>query len=127
VTTIGGCGDIHVIDSDPASATFNTVTGTINVPNSGGRAWWSGYPIMVVPTTTYDAGFTLSRGGFAVVDVLNPVSQTGYVISGAIPNHYASTVECIVIPGGKVLLSSCFRSATRSSRWSTSATSRTGS
>jgi WD40 repeat protein len=60
---------------------------------------------MIVPTTTYDAGYTLSQGGFAVVDVLNPVSQTGHVVSAQIPNHYSFTTECVVVPGGKVLLS----------------------
>jgi DNA-binding beta-propeller fold protein YncE len=105
VTSIGGCGDVFVIDSDPASGTFNAVLTTITVPNGGGRAAWWTYPLLVVPTTTYDAGFTLSRGGFAVVDVQNPANQTGWIVSAAIPNHYASTVECVVVPGGKVLLS----------------------
>jgi hypothetical protein len=60
---------------------------------------------MVVPTTTYDAGFTLSRAGFAVVDVTNTASQASHLVTGAIPNHFSSTTECVVVPGGKVLLS----------------------
>jgi hypothetical protein len=105
VTTIAGCGDIHVVDSDPASATFNTVVGTVTVPNSGGRAMWGPYPQMVVPTTIYNATFSLSQAGFSVVDVLNPASQTAHVITPSIQNTFTSTTECVVVPGGKVLLS----------------------
>jgi DNA-binding beta-propeller fold protein YncE len=105
VTTTGGCGTVDVIDSDPASVSFNTVVQSFTVPGSGGRPTWWNHPLMVIPTTTYDAGFTLSRGGFAVVDVSNPVLQTVHVDSPALPNHFAFTTEAVVIPGNRVLLS----------------------
>jgi DNA-binding beta-propeller fold protein YncE len=105
VTTLAGCGDVHVVDCDPASGTFNTVLGSFVVPGGGGRPSWAPYPVMVIPTTTYDAAFTLSTGGFAVVDVLNTASQASYQVSAPIANHYAFATECVVVPGGRVLLS----------------------
>jgi DNA-binding beta-propeller fold protein YncE len=104
VTSISFCSDVHVIDSDPASATFNTVLSTFQVWGVSGRATWWNYPVMAVPTATYDAGFTLSRGGFAVVDVTNPTAASYHVITPAAPFHYTATNEAVVIPGGRVLL-----------------------
>ena len=61
---------------------------------------------MVVPTTTYDAGFTLSQGGFAVVDVLNPATQTSHLVTLRDPEPLSrSRPSASSIPGGKVLLS----------------------
>jgi DNA-binding beta-propeller fold protein YncE len=105
VTTIGGCGDVHALDSDPASPGFNTVVASFVVPNGGGRPSWSAYPVMVVPMTAYDAGFSYSVGGFAVVDVLSPASQTSYSVSPPTPTNFAYATECVVIGGGKVLVS----------------------
>jgi hypothetical protein len=105
VTTIGGCGDVHVVDSDPSSATFNSVVGSFSVPDSGGRPAWAPYPLMIVPTTTYDAGFTLSQGGFTVVNVLNTANQTPHVITPATSSTYTSGTDCVVVPGNKVVVS----------------------
>jgi hypothetical protein len=105
VTTIAGCGDVFVIDTNPASPTFNTVLTSFTVQDGGGRPSWGPYPTMVVPTTVYDAFFTMSRGGFAIVDVTNPAAQQSHLISPAIANQWASAVESVVIPGGRVLLS----------------------
>lgn len=105
VTTIGFCGNVHVVDSDPASATFNSVLDSFPVPGNGGRPAWGPYPMMIVPTTTYDVGFTLSQGGFAVVDVLNTANQTPHVITPAVPFTFTSGTDCVVVPGNKVIIS----------------------
>ncbi len=104
VTTVGGCDTIEVLDVDPASPTFNTRVGSFTVVGGGGRPSWWNYPLMVVPTSTFDASFTYALGGFTVVDVTNPLLQTPHLVTAPIVNHFTAAYEAQVISGGRVLL-----------------------
>jgi DNA-binding beta-propeller fold protein YncE len=109
VTTIGFCNDVFAIDSNPASPTFNTIVQSFSIPGAGGRAAWGPYPTMVLPTTTYGADG--SQAGFVVVDVTNPAGATSHTLTPAVSMQYASTIECVVTPGNKALLSISYSSA----------------
>jgi len=105
VTTAGGCGTIDVIDSDPASPTFNTVVQSFTVQDCGGRPEWLAWPNLLVPITTYDANYTTSRAGFSVVDVTNPANQQAHLVSSIpFPFQYHFATEVHALSNGRVLV-----------------------
>ncbi len=105
VTTSGGCGTIDVIDSNPQSATFNTVVGSFTVPDSGGRPAWLSYPNLLLPIATFDTNFTTARAGFAIVDVTNPANQTAHLISSTpLPFQYHFATEVVPLSTGRLLV-----------------------
>ncbi len=104
VTTVGGCDVVEVLDVDPTSPTFNTRLSSFTVVGGGGRPSWWTWPLMVVPTSTYDPTFSFAIAGFTIVDVTNPSNQTPYAITQPIVNHYTAAYEAHVISGNRVLV-----------------------
>ena len=105
VTTVGGCDTVEVLDVDPASANFNTQIGSFTVPGSSGRPSWRNGVEIVFPVTIYNAGFTASEAGFAVVDPANPSTATTHAVApapGTLGFHSAN--EAVVLPGDLVLI-----------------------
>ena len=106
LVTTGGCGNLAVVDSDPASPTFNTVIGSTVIPGGHGRPRWLGYPLAVVPLTTYDPrpSPAWSQVGLAVVDVTSPGTWQAFTVTPVTPWAFPSTSDCRVLPNGNVLL-----------------------
>lgn len=106
VTTLGGCGDVFVIDADPGSATFATVLHAHNIPGGHGRPLLLD-PLVLVPSAVYTPGFGASQGVAAVLDPApppagGPVHYT--VLSPYFPGAYAAAVDAALLPNGHALL-----------------------
>lgn len=105
VTTAGGCDTVDVLDVDPTSATFNTLIGSFTVPGSSGRPSWRNGVEIVFPLTIYNANFTGSQAGFAVVDPSNPTAAASYPVAPS-PGTlgFVSANEAVVLAGDLVLI-----------------------
>ena len=111
VGTVGGCGTIDVIDSDPVSPTFAQIVDTFTVSNISGRMAWLNWPQMVIAATDFA---TLSAG-ITVVDVTNP-SSTVYLPGFSHPGSFGfgpGASDVAVRPGGTVLLTVSFADVPR--------------
>jgi DNA-binding beta-propeller fold protein YncE len=104
VTTIGGCDAIDVVDVDPTSATFHQLVGSFAVPGASGRPTWRNATEMAIPVTTYDATFTNSQAGFAIVDPSNPSAYSVSYATSPTSLGYYSANEAVVTSGDTVLI-----------------------
>jgi DNA-binding beta-propeller fold protein YncE len=100
VTTLG-CGDVHLLDSDPASPQFNTVTSSFNLPGGHGRPSWVAGPLALVPRSTFDPNFVYGEAAFAVVDVTAPGGAQSYpLLSTPPPGLYDTATDSAILPSG---------------------------
>lgn len=102
------CNTFEVIDSDPASPTFNQVTSTFTVADSFGRAAWLSPTELVVPVTNYVFNPSLgysdgSTTGFTVVDVTNPSAQTTWMLTTFQQFDYPQITGLACTPAGAVV------------------------
>lgn len=100
VTTVGGCGTVDMIDSDPLSPTFNTVVGSFTLSGVSGRPAWVSYPLMVAPVSD----FTNNRTGIGVVDVTAPGNPQIHYGHQAPSGVFPTTSDLAVLPNGRVAL-----------------------
>lgn len=111
VTTIG-CGDIAVIDSDPASPNFLDVT-SYPIGGTFGRPVWLDSHTIACPHNLCDATFTWCITGLLVLDLTAPAQFQSIPESAPTPFLYESGTDCALLPNGRVLITVGFGVAPR--------------
>jgi len=100
VGTIGGAGDIFVIDADPNSATFETVIDTLNVPGGHGRMAFDGPSRLVVPHSVFAMDFSHADARVTVLDPDNPLDAWSVLLVGGGAFEYPGAQDCAVSRDG---------------------------
>jgi DNA-binding beta-propeller fold protein YncE len=102
------CGNLDVIDADPASPNFSTVIATIAVPDMWGRPTWINSATLAIPFTTYNydpvVGYASSSiTGIKLVNVVTG-NVTGTIATGsAVTWAYPSITDIVLTPAGKII------------------------
>ncbi len=102
------CGNLDVIDADPASPNFSAILSTIAVPDMFGRPAWVNATTLAIPFTTYNfdpvVGYaTSSITGIKVLNVTTGII-TGTITTGpALTWAYPSITDIVKTPAGKLI------------------------
>lgn len=102
------CGNLDVIDADPASPNFSTIINTIAVPDMYGRPAWVNATTLAIPFTSYnfDPVVGYSTSSITGIKVLNVVTGliTGTIATGtAVTWAYPSITDIVKTPDGKII------------------------
>ncbi len=96
VSTVGGVGDIFIIDTDPQSGTFEMIVGSFNVPGGHGRLAFDGPSRLVVPHTVFAFDFSHSDAFITILDPDNPATRSSIQLAAGGNFEYPTIQEVAV-------------------------------
>lgn len=100
VGTLGGAGDLFIIDANPLSLNFETILATLNVPGGHGRLAFDGPNRLLVPQSIFAIDFSHSDAGFTILDPDNPGSATSFILEAGGNFEFPSVQDCAVTSQG---------------------------
>ncbi len=108
VSTLGGVGDIFVLDVDPVSPNFATVVDTLTIPFTGGgivlgRLAFYGSDLLVVPVGVASIDFSTATAGVAFLDLNDTLNVQTLVLTPP-GTDFRSAIAAEVLPDGRAFV-----------------------